>query len=227
MPIPLIPIVAIAGAVATAVGVIIDSLPRATRPRFVRELQGGETRAIASLTPRQIARVVGTIAATGELATSPMSERPCVAWEVSVWQPIGLHAWRKVGAASGHVPFSIEDASGRAAVRADNVESYGVVDHEKRFPRADAELRALLGNLSLREAVDPAQPVHLKESVLCVGERAVVAGQVQHAIVDDGGGGYRERTGTVEVVLTAPREGAVLFSDAPEVIAPKEPEAVP
>ncbi len=201
----------------------------AAHRRLLRELQEGTTRAIDTLQHGEVARVVGKVEARSQVIPAPLSGRPCVAWEVSVWQPISLRAWRRCASAGDHVPFAILDGTGRAAVTGKRTRSYSVVDHEERFESTAAlseRAQAYVDARGLSRLLEVGMITHFKESVLSPDELAVVVGHVHR--VDDRGGRtiYRESAALAEIELRAPMNAAVLFSDAPEALETRDMGAV-
>lgn len=197
----------------------------AAHRRLLRELQEGTTRAIDTLAHGEVARVVGKVEGRSQVIPAPLSGRPCVAWEVSVWQPISPRAWKRCASAGESVPFAILDGTGRAAVTGKRTRSYSVVDHEERFENTAAlseRAQNYVESRSLNRLLEVGMITHFKESVLSLDELAVVVGHVHRT--DDRGGRtiYRESAALAEIELRAPLNAAVLFSDAPEAIETRD-----
>lgn len=214
MPGPVLPILFATGAVA--VGALAQILHRSAHERVLSELRSGTTKQVGSLTDADLARVVGRADVVDRTLRAPLSGRICVAWQVSVWRPLGPRSWAKIDERAEHVPFAVVDGSGRAFVDTSRAQSYAVVDHEERLAEwgsASPGAIAFLGT-------PPGTLVHLKESILAPDEAVVVVGKVRRQEDDGGRSTYRRGATEARIEIVAPPLASVLFSDAPEAIDP-------
>lgn len=196
---------------------------RSSHAILLHELRLGATRSIGSLADGELARVVGKADLLHRGLAAPLSGRPCVAWQVSVWQPLSGRAWQKVLDRQAQVPFAVLDGTGRAVIDTSRVASYAAVDHEERAAHPgelSAAARAFLAQHGLRPAARGT--LHLKESALTRGEWTVVVGLVEREDEDGARSTYRAPADLREIRLVPPRRGAVLFSDAPEAFRPDD-----
>lgn len=222
MPFPLLPVLVASGAMAAIAGIAAYGANDEGK-RLLRELQEGARRTCGSLKHGEIAAVVGRVESDQQRLTAPLSQRPCVAWEISVWCPTAARSFHRHAYFGDHVAFALRDATGRARVEVAKVRSYGVVDHEETVRRGTPlrePAQALLGARGLTTLLASQGSLVLKESVLEVGETAVVVGTVHAPQADDGRATYRESAYQADVALVAGRGVSILFSDAPEAVDP-------
>jgi hypothetical protein len=222
MPLPLLPLLA-----ATAIGTVATLVFQRPRRRmqhatFVQamragllldQLREGTSKPVESLSDGEVARLSGPCEPSGDVLEAPLSGRKCVAWEISVWTPIGGKSWRVAQRASAAVPFDVVDATGRASIDVERARSYAAVDREE-YVAAWSHLPAAVRARLAREGIEASGMLHVKESVLEPGEEVAVVGLVARS-----SGSYRD-SATLSVRLSAPPGGMLLFSDAPEAIDP-------
>lgn len=227
MPLPVIPfvVVAVAGGVASLL--LRRRGPSVEHVNFLRSMQAGmlldrlrsgATTSIAAAASGEIVRVEGVSEPSAEPLGAPLSGRACVAWELSLWEPLGGMAWRCTDHWRSATPFVVRDATGQASVDVERVRSYAIVDREEPFHRwvdAPDVIRRRMARAGVE--IGPSGPLRLKESVLAGGEPVVVVGLARRSE-----GHYRDAAEAM-IRLVAPPGGELLLSDAPEAVAEVEP----
>jgi hypothetical protein len=130
-----------------------------------RKLEAATVRSLAALRDGKWSRVIGTVAATGELLTAPFTGRRCVMYEIristGVWDEDSQSwLWFDAGESAGAEsrPFDLVDDTGRVGV-----EPAGAI--------TDLVLPA-----QLRRSRPDGQPIAVREAIVTVGDRITLGG---------------------------------------------------
>jgi len=194
--------------------------PKNITKRRLREIR---RKRVVDVQDGELAKIVGTLRYASAPLTAPLSSRRCAYFEARVEQKHGKNSWRKIAEAKDGGSFFLEDESGRALVRLEDLGAALVEDvkfnsgvlHDPT-PQAYAFLdeygesaTGMLGfNKTLRYA----------EGVLEEGEKVVVCGVGRWEVDPDpcqAGEGYRDKP--KRLLMTAPHVGKMLVSDDPSV----------
>lgn len=175
--------------------------------------------AIAAAPDGQRVRVVGRVVAADPMLRSPLSDRPCVFWELSIdccaATPPRTAAERRA------TRCLLEDETGTASVRTEHFAGWSIRD--ARAHGADA---VVLGRPRLVALLDahgiPRDRLHgnvrVREGVFEPGERIAVDARARWLELDQGpaAAGYRAPARTRRLELVADPDDPVCASDDPE-----------
>ncbi len=149
------------------------------RQALMRRLKQAKPWPVGELPEDTLGKIVGNARPVGDVLTAPISQRPCVFFEVSVVENHGKSSSTIIHELQG-VPFYVEDASGRAVVdprgadvvlEQDYSTSSGTLDdatpiEEEFLRRHNKEPRGWVFNKSLS----------YRESIIAIGEQVAVLG---------------------------------------------------
>lgn len=184
--------------------------------------------AIAAAPDGQRVRVVGRVVPADRTLRSPLSDRPCVFWELSIDRaatPPRAAAerrgsgWTTVQRAHRVVPFVLEDETGCASVRTEHFAGWSIRD--ARAHGGDdvvldrPRLVALLDGHGIpRDRLDG--NVRVREGVFEPGERIAVDARARWLDEGPAAAGYRGPARTRRLELVADPDDPVCASDDPE-----------
>jgi len=188
---------------------------RVSRAR--RTLRAAPRVEIASFPEGAPARIVGRIA-DGVHLTAPLTRRTCVFYEATVRSSENNRA-RPIVREVRHVPFAVEDATGRAVVDPTGadfaVQTYSTARTGFDGPSAtEAALLARNGFDHMRTVLG--RTLYFEERALQVGETVAVYGFGVREPDPDGATratGYREAVPTVVHISRSKRQPLLLISD--------------
>ena len=194
------------------VGVVAGLIGWWGNPRRMmkKQLRSAETKTIASLGEREIARIVGHARVHHDKLEAPLSGRACVYYIVRVEQRSGEDSWQEVIREERGVTFILDDGTGRALVDASRAELALDFDHRDvsgTFQAPDDREAALLD----RFGVTAAHAYRFLEATIEIDEQIAVLGGGRRELDPSGAEtGYREQAATL-LRLEAP----MIISDDP------------
>jgi len=192
-----------------------------------RSLAGAERTTIAGAEEGALVKISGELVLRGDPIESPLSQRPCAAWEVRVEErrSSGKSShWHTIIQDQHAVDFLVEDDSGRALVRAIVPQMALEQDGHFRSGTFEDAPPALEGFLAEHGHTSTGllgfnKSMRYREGALEAGERVTVLGVCRWEPDPDpaaaGAGGYRK--GALRLVVEPPPEGRLLISDDPSV----------
>ncbi len=221
---------AYAGAMVVAGVVRYLTLERA---KILREIRRHPVVSIKDAADGEVVRLIGTATADGDTLLAPLTDRPCLAWQVLVWKRVeGNNHPVKCLDAADSVPFLlVEDGAEQWRATAARIAKQSL----DLALQQDAALRAGAGNPdtllrweamphSIDEArlisfldgrgVDGSEAFQACEAVLEPDERVTVVGKARWRAASSGGGGYRG--GEHALYIENMDDGRLLISDEPK-----------
>lgn len=168
-----------------------------------------------------IVKLVGRATLAGAPLTAPISERPCLAWNVAIEVRRGSgnkKRWREVHQDSDVRGFVLEDATGRARIDVSRARVVLSEDHraghDGGWSDGSVALLAYCGGRGVDTSTffGGSVPVRSREGVIDLGELVTVMGVARFE--DDpsaAGDGYRSMGKLL--VLEAPSDAPLLISD--------------
>lgn len=205
------------------VGILVLSYWFSEAAKIRRALRGARKVAIVEAKEGEIVKLTGRVRPAGQTLRAPLSNRPCVFFEVTVeeYRSSGKSGrWVQVIRESEGVDFLVEDGTGKALVRGDGMKVLAVKDHDRRsgtFNDATPDLEAFLarhGRKSTGWVFN--KSLRYKEGAFEPGETVTVLGAVhweQDPDPETAGSGYRDVP--KRLVLQPRPDGPILASDEP------------
>lgn len=169
------------------VGYIAQGWFGADARRTRRVLRRTQVTPIADLADGKLACIVGRIEAEGELVTSLMSRKPCVAFEtvVQVFGSFDMTLPERVEVTRKMVPFFVVDDSGRARVdAAEAALANRTIMKSERFEERVIENGArvrIVGSVALDPAVQAQQERGFRDGVF----KATITGTSKYPLLID------------------------------------------
>ena len=191
----------------------------------VREWLARRRRVAFALVQEGLVRWSGRVHLTSEPLTAPVSQRPCVAYQLTVMRGDGEGGWSKVLERTDARPFILADETGQGVVDAmSGPFAIALVPDRKASSsafRADSadlkRVRALLHeeDIVTQTTFGTDQPVKFSEAVLLPGSELSVSGSCTWEIALDGErAGYRELP--QRIALRGTTEEPLLLSNWPD-----------
>ncbi|UJR86322.1 E3 ubiquitin ligase family protein [Sandaracinus amylolyticus] len=187
---------------------------------------------VADAPDGQLVRILGTLRAGTRTLDAPLSQLTCAAYRVEVDVRVSTgksSSWRSLIRDRESVDFVVEDETGRAIVKALQLEPAIVLDHHQRsgtWNDATPELDAYLtrhGHKST-DFFGFNKGMRYQEGVLEPGETVAILGLARweddpHPGAARGGAGYRETARRKRLVIEPSALGPVRASDDPSVLS--------
>jgi hypothetical protein len=179
----------------------------------------------------QDVRILGNVVPGGEEFISPLTKRRCVYYETIVEDSTDRDSWTEVIREVRGASFFVEDASGRALVKIENVKIEAAREGQigsLSFQDATAEFEAYLARHGqTSQGKDGNRSLRYREGSLEPGEPIAVLGRVRWEPDPDprrAGTGYRDVP--KRAVMEPLADGSVWVSDILEVamLGPREPK---
>ena len=191
----------------------------------VRERLARRKRVAVAEVQEGLVRWSGRVHLTSEPLTAPVSQRPCVAYQLTVMVRDGEGGWSKALELTDARPFILADETGQGIVDAmSGPFAIALIpdrkDSSSLFQQESSELSRVRGllrakNIPTRTAFGTDQPVKFSEAVLLPGSELSVSGSCTWEIALDGErAGYRELP--QRIALRGTTEEPLLLSNWPD-----------
>lgn len=220
------------GLIITAGGVISSIVHQfSSEQKMIRQYNKMPHSLIRDAVPGQEVRILGTVQSDGDEFISPLTKRRCVYYETIVEDSTDSDTWTEIIREVHGASFFVEDASGRALVKTENVKietaREGAIASSS-LEDASAELEAYLARHGqTSKGRDGNRTLRYREGCLEPGEPIAVLGRIRWEADPEprqAGTGYRDVP--KRAVLEPLADGHVWVSDILEValLGPREPK---
>ncbi len=190
--------------------------------KMVRQFNNTPHSLIQDAPPAQDVRILGTVQVDGEEFNSPFTKRRCVYYEAIVEEPTDNGSWNVIAREVRGASFFIEDKSGRALVKNENlrIEAHKDVEFTSGFMEdASMQLEEFLARYGQKsEGKTLNRTLRYREGIFEPGETIAVLGRVRWEHDPDPrhtGEGYRDVP--KRAVMESLADGLVWASDVVEI----------